>query len=242
MTSSNRSAGYPMGEPTTSVPGFIDMSSVLPELSSPQERYDHGFKRGYLAGYAEGARQANVERATDLATQKANWAMNLARLGALVGQLATATDEYVARFGARDGVLTEELIASAFALAETVVGCELRTRPDRAVEVARSVLANLPSGPAVVRVNPADEAVMNEAAGTVTDSRYGLTVVVDANVGAGGVIVTCAARTVDARIEEALARAQAVFCHEGPAEGDEATGTYDKAAGHGAGPALGSAR
>jgi flagellar assembly protein FliH len=224
-----------LNEPTTAVPGFIDMGAVLPELSSPQERYDHGFKRGYLAGYAEGARQANVERATDLATQKATWAVNLARLGALTGQLATATEEYVARFGPRDGALTESLISAAFELAEAVVACELRTRPERAVEVARSVLANLPSGPAVVRVNPADEAVMMDAACTLGDSRYGVSVVVDPGVGPGGCIVTSAAKTVDARIEEALERARAAFFAEPSADGPEPAGSYDRAGGHGHG-------
>jgi flagellar biosynthesis/type III secretory pathway protein FliH len=222
-----------LNEPTTAVPGFIDMSAVLPELSSPQERYDHGFKRGYLAGYAEGARQANVERAADLATQKATWAVNLARLSALTGQLATATDEYVGRFGARDVALTESLITAAFELAEAVVACELRTRPERAVEVARSILASLPSGPAVVRVNPADEAVMMDAACTLGDSRYGVSVVPDPGVGAGGCIVTSAAKTVDARIEEALERARAAFYASPSAEGQDGASSYDRAGGHG---------
>src|SRR3984885_6089444 len=102
MTTSTNPFARSSMEPTTTLPSSIDMDALLPELSSPQERYDHGFKRGYLAGYAEGARQANVERAADLGTQKATWAVNLARLSALTGQLATATEEYVGRFGARD--------------------------------------------------------------------------------------------------------------------------------------------
>ena len=53
--------------PTTTLPSSIDMDALLPELNSPQERYDHGYKRGYLAGYAERARQAEAERAADLA-------------------------------------------------------------------------------------------------------------------------------------------------------------------------------
>ena len=60
----------PSMEPTTTLPSSIDMDALLPELNSPQERYDHGYKRGYLAGYAEGARQALAERAADLASEK----------------------------------------------------------------------------------------------------------------------------------------------------------------------------
>ncbi|HTW09113.1 MAG TPA: FliH/SctL family protein [Acidimicrobiales bacterium] len=210
------------GEATTALPGFIDMGAVLPELSSPQERYDHGFKRGYLAGYAEGARQANVERAADLATQKANWAMNIARLSAVAGQLAKATEEYVERFGARDGLLTEQLIAAAFEIAEAVVQGEIRSRPELAVQVARSVLAELPAGPAIVRVNPTDEQVMRDAVQSAGDSRYGIEVVTDPNVGPGGCIVMSDALTVDARIEHALARAARAFRNEGSHDDEEA--------------------
>jgi flagellar assembly protein FliH len=239
MTTLSDQLAHISGEPTTTVPGHYDMEAVLPELSSPQERYDHGFKRGYLAGYAEGARQAQAERAADLATQKATWAATLARASALVGQLASATDEYIDRFNARDSALTEQLIAAAFELAEAVVGCELRTRPEQAVEIARSLLANLPAGPAVVRVNPGDEELMNEAASTLGDSHYGVRVVADPSVGPGGCIVTSAAKTVDARIEEALARAGAVFCSPltGTAEADEAN-SYEHAPGYGAELAL----
>ncbi len=48
---------------TTSIPGFVEMGAVLQELTSAQERYDHGFQKGYIAGYAEGARQAQAENA-----------------------------------------------------------------------------------------------------------------------------------------------------------------------------------
>lgn len=229
MTTSSERVVHASDEPTTSLPGFIDMGGVLPELSTPQERYDHGFKRGYLAGYAEGARQAQSERAADLANQKATWAANLARAGALVSQLASATDEYIARFGARDGALTEDLIDAAFALAEAVVGSELRTRPDRGREVARSILANLPTGPAVIRVNPGDEPLMQDAVSGFGNSRNGVTVIADPNVGPGGCIVTCAAKTVDARIEEALSRARQAFC----APTEQPDGSVSDAGGNG---------
>ena len=85
---------------------------------------------------------------------------------ALVSQLASATEEYLARWGARDVALTEDLMAAAFELAEAVVACELRTRPDRALQVAKAVLADLPAGPVVVRVHPDDEAFMREATGS----------------------------------------------------------------------------
>ena len=183
-----------------------------------------------MAGYAEGARQAQAERAADLASQKATWAAAQARAGAMVSQLASATEEYLAHFGPRDGVLTEQLIRAAFELAEAVVTCELRTSPDLAIEVAKRVLATLPTGPAVVRVNPGDEELLREAAGMLGTSRDAVTVMADPVVGPGGCIVTSGAKTVDARIEEALARARAALCS--PA--DPLTSSYDGAAGYGA--------
>jgi flagellar assembly protein FliH len=222
------------GEPTTALPNYIDMGNVLPELTSPQERYDHGYKRGYMAGYAEGARQAQAERAADLAAHKATWAAAQARAGALVSQLASATEGYVARFGPRDEVITEQLIRAAFELAEAVVTCELRTFPNLAIEVAKRVLATLPTGPAVVRVNPGDEQLLREAVGMLGGGRDAVTVMADPVVGPGGCIITSGARTVDARIEEALARARAAFCN--PVDGSASS--HDGAAGHGGETAL----
>ncbi|MGH9106143.1 MAG: FliH/SctL family protein [Acidimicrobiales bacterium] len=200
------------GEPTTALPGPLDMKAVLPELSSPQERYDHGFQRGYLAGYAEGERQARAENAHELDSQKAAGAAAQARASALVSQLASATEGYIAQFGPRDGALSERLVAAAFALAEAVINAEVRTRPDLAVEVARSVLARLPTGPALVRVNPADERLVGEAASGLGSGQQHVRVVADPRVGPGGCMVTAGAKTADARIEEALARAREAFC------------------------------
>ena len=217
MTLSSDRFAPTSGEPTTSLPGLIDMSATLPELTTPQERYDHGFKRGYMAGYAEGARQAQTERADDLASQKSSWAAAQAKASALISQLASATEDYIARFSPRDGVITEQLIRATFELAEAVITCELRTSPDLAIEVARRVLASLPTGPAEVRVNPADEALVLEAAEKLGSKGDAVRVVADPDVGPGGCVVSSGAKTVDARIEEALARARAVFC--APAEG-----------------------
>jgi flagellar assembly protein FliH len=212
------------------------MAALLPELNSPQERYDHGYKRGYLAGYAEGARQAQAERAADMASEKNAWSATQARAGALLSQLASATEQYVARFGPREAAMTEEVIAAAFQLAAAVVGSELRTRPERAVEVAKALLADLPTGPAIVRVNPVDEAMMAEAATALAATRRdGLVVRADPAVGLGGCIVTSGATTVDARIEEALLRARAAFCEP---NADPDASPYQTAAGYGP-PSLG---
>ena len=136
--------------------------------------------------------------------------------------------------------MTEEVIAAAFELAATVVGSELRTRPERAVEVAKALLADLPTGPAIVRVNPADEAMMAEAAAALAATRRdSLVVRADPAVGPGGCIVTSGATTVDARVEEALLTSPGCFLR---AERRIPTRTaYQTAAGYGP-PSLGGAQ
>jgi flagellar assembly protein FliH len=238
MTTSTNPFARSSMEPTTTLPSSIDMDALLPELNSPQERYDHGYKRGYLAGYAEGARQAQQERAAELESQKNAWSATQARASALLGQLASATEQYVVRFGPREAAMTEEVIAAAFELAAAVVGSELRTQPERAVEVAKALLADLPTGPAIVRVNPADEAMMAEAAtALLATRRESLVVRADPAVGPGGCIVTSGATTVDARVEEALLRARAAFCDPND---DPDANAYQTAAGYGP-PSLGGA-
>ena len=227
MTISSEHLPSTSNEPTTTLPPYIDMAAVLPELSTPQERYDNGFKRGYMAGYAEGARQAQAERAAELAAHKAAWASTQAHASALLSQLASATDEYLARFGGRDIAMTDQLAAAAFELAEAVMGYELRTGPGRAVQVARSVLESLPVGPACVRVNPGDEKFVRDASTSLGRTGQTVDVLADPEVGPGGCIVTTGAKFVDARIEQALARAREVFlgpgadqvADEGPGDG-----------------------
>jgi len=212
-TSTERPIALPsFGEPTTTVPGDF---GLLPELSTPQERYDNGWKRGYMAGYAEGARAAQAERAEELVAQKTAWAAKEAKVSSLVVQLAKATEGYLAHMGQRDLTLTEQLLHAAFELAEAVVRCELHTRPDLALAVARSVLAEMPAGPATIRVNPSDAEIVEQAVVKLPPGGRSVTVVPDPAVGAGGCIVAAGAKTADARIEEALTRAKEAFLAPG---------------------------
>jgi flagellar assembly protein FliH len=212
---------------TTTLPPSIDFDGALPELTTPQERFDHGYKRGYMAGYAEGARQAQAERAADLAAHKSACASAQSRAASLLALLANAAQDYLKAYGPREAEVTAEVVEAAFGLAEAVVGYELRTRPQRAVEIARRVLATLPIGPAIVRAHPEDTDFFEGAAQSLGNAAQKVTVVADAAVGPGGVVVTSGATTVDARLTLALARAREVLL-----AGDEAA----EEAGDGAGP------
>jgi len=211
MTTSSDPFVAPADGLTTSLPGLVEMGAVLQELTTLQERYDHGFQKGYMAGYVEGARQAQAESAGELASHKAAWAAGQARASALLSQLASAADGYLARWGARDIALTEELIGAAFQLAEAIVACELRTRPDRPLQVAKAALAALPTGPVVARVHPDDGPFMRDAMAP-ENVGVAVTIVTDPAVGPGGCVVTCGGTTVDARVAEALRRARTAFC------------------------------
>jgi flagellar biosynthesis/type III secretory pathway protein FliH len=116
-------------------------------------------------------------------------------------------------------------MGAAFELAEAVVACELRTRPDRALQVAKAVLADLPTGPVVVRVHPTDEAFMRDAM-ALGRPVPAATIVTDAAVEPGGCVVTCGGNTIDARVAEALRRAREAFCEPpaGPGAGGDETG------------------
>ena len=224
MTTSSDSFAPASTGPTTTLPGSLD--AFLPELTTPQERYDQGYKRGFLAGYADGARQAQAERAADLASHKAACAAAQAHVGELLGRLAAATQEYLARLRAEAPGLTEELIGVAFELAEAVLGCELRTRPELVIEAARMALASLPDGgPAVVRVHPDDEPILRDAAGALSCNRAGRAVAVlaDQGVERGRCIVTSGGSSIDTRVTEAVARARTAFF--GTAAGTVEAGT-----------------
>jgi flagellar assembly protein FliH len=240
MTSSSEPFVVAPDTLTTSLPGFVEMGAVLQELTTAQERYDHGFQKGYMAGYAEGARQAQAENAAELASHKAVLASARARAGALVSQLASATEQYLARWGARDVALTEQLTGAAFELAEAVVACELRTRPDRPFQVAKAALATLPTGPVVARVHPDDAAFMRDALGP-DSTGTSVSIVTDPAVGPAGCIITCAGTTVDARVAEALGRARAAFCEPATTDADQPGAPFAGAPGAGA-PEVGGQR
>lgn len=199
--------------PTTVLPASLE--DALPELTTLQERYDRGYQKGFMAGYAEGARQAQAERAADLANNKATYAAAQAKAASLLDHLAASTKEELTRLDQESSAVTEELVEVAFQLAEAVLGAELRSRPERALEAARDALARLPLGPALVRVHPEDEPLLQAEPAALSSMRAGqaVKVVADPGVERGSCIVTTGATTVDARVGQALARAREAFSH-----------------------------
>jgi flagellar assembly protein FliH len=168
---------------------------------------------GYAAGWAEGRRaaadaartereQLAVEVTALLAAQDATAVQALMAVTAAVRELEQRTAPAVAAMEA-------DLVAAAFALAETIIGRELAsaTEPGRDA-LARALEFAPPGGTMIVRLNPADAAVLPDT--TTVDGRD-LVVVADPALASGDAVVQCAATTIESRIGAALARAQAAI-------------------------------
>lgn len=105
----------------------------------------------------------------------------------------------------------EQVVALAVALAESIVGREVRSFDDVARAAVDRALALAPDrGPAVMRVDPAD---VGAVTAWVEDGRRtgDVSVVADPTVGRGGCTVEVGALLVDATIEAAIARLRATF-------------------------------
>lgn len=104
-----------------------------------------------------------------------------------------------------------QVIALAVALAETIIGREVRAFDDVANEAAERALALVPDrGPVVLRVNPADRASIAEHVQAVQRPDE-VTVVADPSIGRGGCTAQVGALLVDATVEAAIERLRGSF-------------------------------
>lgn len=104
-----------------------------------------------------------------------------------------------------------QVIALAVALAETIIGREVRAFDDVAVESAERALALVPDrGPMVLRVNPADRATVAAHVQTV-ERPDEVSIIADPSIGRGGCTAQVGALLVDATIESAIERLRASF-------------------------------
>ncbi|WP_433610111.1 FliH/SctL family protein [Dactylosporangium sp. CA-139114] len=169
---------------------------------------------GYAAGWAQGLREAREEAARTaavVAQQAAQTAeaqrqrIERALLG--LGQAATALEGRAVP-AAHD--IEEQIVATAFAIAEAVLSRELRTATEPGREALARALALAPSAsPVTVRLNPADRLTIGETE-LVMDGRT-VTLVDDPGLRSGDAIALCDATTVDARLGPALDRVREVL-------------------------------
>ena len=169
---------------------------------------------GYAAGWAQGVREAReaagaeAARAAEETAQIAEMhRMRTERAVRTIGRAAEALESRAVP-AAQD--LEEQIVATAFAIAEAVLGRELRTAAEPGRQALTRALALAPANrPVVVRLNPADRLTIGVTE-LVMDGRT-VSLVDDPGLQPGDAVALCDATTVDARLGPALDRVREVL-------------------------------
>ncbi|MDY0945382.1 hypothetical protein SOM11_05215 [Frigoribacterium sp. CFBP9039] len=229
-----------MMNPPASAPGSV-ARVVYPTIAGPgsdraaaRDADDvRAEARGHAAGYAAGLRAAELELAARRAALEAEHAELHERLMAhgiaAADILVTAARALDARVVQSVSDAEEVLVATAFDLAEAVVGYELRASepsadepsvdepatpgdPDpRAGRTARAAVARALVGAdgsvvTTLRLHPLDLALLDES--TRASSAPGVVFAADPSLGRGDAEADLPAGLIDARLDTALARAR----------------------------------
>jgi flagellar assembly protein FliH len=205
------------------------------ELTPPSERFDRAAERGYAAGYQEGRRVADAELAEVRAQIQGMRATAARELAGTRTALAAALTEAEASRAHSAQEAVDSVVGAAFALAEALLGRELGLSPHPVVDAIRRGLAEAPSGPTVVRVNPSDASNLADADdldpfATIAPGRE-MSLVPDNAVEPGGCILEIGSATIDARLSTAIERVRQILLDDASVTDDG----YD--AGASAGPA-----
>jgi flagellar assembly protein FliH len=187
---------------------------VFPVLTGTgQARWEtQGQARGHVAGFAAGMRAAQDEIETTMARLEAEQTEFIHRgqdrINAAVAGLAAAArtlDEHtiVALASVQDVIA-----ATAIELAEAIIGRELSDGDTSARSALARALSQVDAAVVhVVRMNPADLAVLDASARDTAGVRF----VADATLSRGDAVTEVADGYLDARIGTALARAKAAL-------------------------------
>lgn len=204
-----------------------------------RRRHDIGFRTGYEEGFARGS--ADVEAAI------ADHRRNAERLGSL----CTAIEQAVASLRADDAEairsIEDAVVEMALGIAESVIGREVADGDVVAATIGRALRLRPPEGTPIVRVAPTDLAVAAEAldAGLIP-STSDVELVGDPTIAPGGCVVETDVSTVDAQVDEALARVREalagdVMDHVNGDPADDPAGDIDDLLANGTNPTLSGA-
>lgn len=187
--------------------------STADEASTPERTAAQA--AGYAAGWANGMRAAKEAMAADSAAARAAFVQVQQQVVQRRNSAFAALDAAAARLersaAPHADELTDQVLTAAFALAEALVGHDLRTDPDRAPHVLAHVLALAPDHEEVtVRLSPVDHATLTADGATPATSRP-VRLVADATLAPGDAIAVSGATHIDARIAAGLARVRAAL-------------------------------
>lgn len=182
---------------------------VLAETEHERAAMAAARARGYAAGFADGRRAAAVEQERWLAEAEDARAAEAAeaadRVSALAAVLRSAAVELREATVPVLADAEESLVEAAFELASAVVGIALEDRLAAArAAVRRAVSAAQPGAVAVVRLHPDDVAALRAAGLDDAEPRL----VADASLSRGDAIGELPSGWLDARIQDAFARAR----------------------------------
>jgi flagellar assembly protein FliH len=180
--------------------------------------------QGYAAGWAEGKRQATAAAQTSLdhaavtaATATADLATRLDRTLTAVAGAARSLEQRAAQTSAE---AAELILSAGLALAEALVGHELAVSRTPGEDAVRRALALAPIGrPVLVRLHPADHAVLAAAGAQREVDGRTVTLLADPVVGPGDAVAECDATTIDARLGAALDRVRDLLTDSAAAAG-----------------------
>jgi len=172
---------------------------------------------GYVAGWNSGreAGQLAVEAEAALVRASAQQEARAARaeLGRALQALRDAALSLEQRSVPSADEVEELILATAFQVAEAIVGASLADDELRGRAALRRALALAPRElPVVVRLNPADLAALGEGADSVDAA---VTLVADPALAPGDAWATSAATRIDARIHAGLERVRKHLLRQG---------------------------
>jgi flagellar assembly protein FliH len=171
---------------------------------------------GYATGWAQGCRAA--ETAADAAreqeqarTRRASeeLAGNTSRALAALANAATALERRAAPGAAE---VEDTIVATAFALAQAIVGRELAVAKVPGEAALARALALTPTGrPVTVRLNPADHRLLTADGTSAEVAGRAVTLLADPALQPGDALAECDSASIDARIGTAIERVREVL-------------------------------